>query len=102
MRSNRVLAGTTDGRLFLVENGELKATYNAKTLLVLDPSVAIPNPLNVKRLPDVAEIRYCTPFKNGLAFVVNEYWIYFYKTNDDRGPYVHEPIPLARPPSSLI
>ncbi|XP_029340916.1 cilia- and flagella-associated protein 57-like [Acyrthosiphon pisum] len=82
----RVLAGTIDGRLFLIENGELKSVYNIQTLSEFDPNVTGPNPLSVRPLSDGRDVKiqYFTPVKNGLLFVVNGYQIYYYKMKANR------------------
>lgn len=78
-----------DGRLVIVENGELIAVYNAKTVTSFDPKTRIKAPLDVVPLSrednQRMDIRCCTPFKIGLAFVFGDSCIYYYeKTSDHR------------------
>lgn len=82
----RVLAGTVDGRIFLIENGELKSVYNIQTLSEFDLNVTGPNPLQVRPLSDGRDmkIQYFTPVRNGLMFVVNGYQVYYYKMKANR------------------
>jgi len=78
-----------DGRLVIVENGELIAVYNAKTMLDFDPKIRIKAPLDAAPLSreenQRMDIRCCTPFKKGLIFVIGDACIYYYeKTSDHR------------------
>lgn len=78
-----------DGRLIIVENGELIAVYNAKRMMDFDPKVRIKAPLDVVPLPKEGDrqmdIRCCTPFKLGLVFVIGDSCVYYYeKTSDHR------------------
>jgi hypothetical protein len=86
LRLNRILAGTIDGRIFLVENGELKSVYNIQTLSEFDPNMTDPNPLQVRPLSDGRDmkIQYFTLVRNGLMFVVNGYQVYYYKLKANR------------------
>ncbi|XP_025202982.1 cilia- and flagella-associated protein 57-like [Melanaphis sacchari] len=86
LNSERVLAGTVDGRIFLIENGELKSVYNIQTLSEFDPNVIDPNPLQVRPLLDSRDmkIQYFTPVRNGLMFVVDGYQVYYYKIKGNR------------------
>lgn len=82
---NSIIAGTTDGRLFLVENGELKAVYNVYTLLDFDLCKAMKNPLETRPLSGIPKmkIRLCLPIKSGLMLVINSYCVYYYKITKD-------------------
>lgn len=83
------MAGTMDGRLVIVENGELIAVYNAKTMIDFDPKNRMKAPLDVVPLAREGnvrmDIRYCTPFKIGLVFVFGDSCVNYYeKTTDNR------------------
>jgi len=78
-----------DGRLVIVENGELIAVYNAKTTMNFDPKTRIKAPLDVVPLSKEdnqrMDIRCCTSFKIGLMFVCGDSCVYYYeKTSDHR------------------
>jgi len=78
-----------DGRLVIVENGELIAVYNAKSMINFDPKTRIKAPLDVVPLSKEdnqrMDIRCCIPFKIGLVFVFGDSCIYYYeKTSDHR------------------
>lgn len=72
-----------DGRIIIVENGELIAVYNAKTMIDLDPKIRIKAPLDVVPLPKEVnrrmDIRCCIPSKKGLVFVFGDSCVYFYE-----------------------
>lgn len=76
-----------DGRLILVENGELVAVYNAKTMLDFDPKIRIKAPLDVAPLfregNQRMDIRCCTPFKMGLIFAIGDSCVYYYEKTSD-------------------
>lgn len=83
------MAGTMDGRLLIVENGELIAVYNARTMINLDPKTRIKAPLDVVPLAKEGnqqmDIRCFIPFKIGLVFVFGDACVYYYeKTSDNR------------------
>lgn len=80
-----VLAGTADGRLFLVEKGEMKAAYNLQTLKEFDPTMSTIYPLGLQPLPEEQplKITLCTFVKSKLMFVVNGHWVYYYKMKLD-------------------
>lgn len=77
-----------DGRIMIVENGELIAVYNAKTMKDLDPKIRIKAPLDVVPLPKeinrLTDIRCCIPLKKGLVFVYGDSCVYFYEKTSDR------------------
>lgn len=84
-----ILAGTMDGRLVIVENGELIAVYNAREMMNFDPKMRIKAPLDVIPLAKEGnqriDIRCCIPFKMGLVFVFGDACVYYYeKTSDNR------------------
>lgn len=76
-----------DGRLIIVENGELIAVYNAKTMNDFDPKIRIKAPLDVVPLPmdkdKRIDIRCCIPFKLGLLFVIGDSCVYYYEKTFD-------------------
>lgn len=85
----RILAGTMDGRLVIVENGELIAVYNAKSMTDFDPRIRIKAPLDVipltKESNQRMDIRCCIPLKLGLVFVIGDSRVYYFeKTSDHR------------------
>ncbi|XP_050424212.1 cilia- and flagella-associated protein 57-like [Adelges cooleyi] len=88
LNGDRILAGTVDGRIILVENGDLIAVYNAKTTLIFDPKIKVKAPLDVMPLPkkngQSTDIRCCVPFKKGLVFVVGDSRVYYYKIESDQ------------------
>lgn len=77
-----------DGRLAIVENGELIAMYNAKTMIDFDPKIRIKAPLDVVPLSKEAnrrlDIRCCIPFKMGLIFVIGDSCVYYYDKKDHK------------------
>lgn len=81
----RVLAGTVDGRLFLVERGELKAIFFMQTLTEFDPNLTMSNPLYVRPRSegDDMEIKFLLLVKNGLMFVANGCRVVYYKIQPD-------------------
>lgn len=74
-----------DGRLFIVESGDLKAVYHIQTLTIFDPSITMNAPLTVRPLSADQDMNVgvSMPIKNGLMFVINSYWIYYYKAMPD-------------------
>ncbi|XP_050525213.1 cilia- and flagella-associated protein 57-like isoform X2 [Daktulosphaira vitifoliae] len=89
LNGDRILAGTVDGRIILIENGDLIAIYNAKTTTTLDPKLKLKNPLDViplnRKNGELTDIRCCISFKKGLVFVIGDSTVYcFEKTNDQK------------------
>lgn len=81
-----------DGRLVIVENGELIAVYNSKTMIDFDPKIRIKAPLDVVPLAKESnqrmDIRCCTPFKIGLLFVFGDSRVYYYEKTNHRSVHV--------------
>lgn len=101
-RPNSILAGTADGRLFVVDNGELKAVYNVCTLTDFDLQRTTKNPLETKPAigdPDLT-IGLCLPTKHGLMLVVNNYRVYYYSVTNNWRSATHDI--YARNPQSSI
>lgn len=72
-----------DGRIVIVENGELIAVYNAKSIIDFDSKIRIKAPLDVVPLAKDGnqrmDIRCCIPFKIGLVFVFGDSCVYYYE-----------------------
>lgn len=77
-----------DGRIVIVENGELIAMYNVKTMIDFDPKHRIKAPLDVvplsKENNQRMDIRCCIPIKIGLIFVYGESCVYYYEKTNHR------------------
>jgi hypothetical protein len=77
-----------DGRIVIVENGELIAVYNVKTMMDFDPKNRIKAPLDVIPLPKESnqrmDIRCCIPIKIGLIFVFGDSCVYYYEKTNHR------------------
>eukprot|EP00102_Acyrthosiphon_pisum_P002329 XP_001943650.2 PREDICTED: cilia- and flagella-associated protein 57-like [Acyrthosiphon pisum] len=88
LNGDRILAGTTDGRIVIVENGELIAMYNVKTMMDFDPKHRIKAPLDVVPLSKESnqrmDIRCCIPIKIGLIFVFGDSCVYYYEKTNHR------------------
>ncbi|KAF0763554.1 cilia- and flagella-associated protein 57 [Aphis craccivora] len=88
LNGDRILAGTMDGRIVIVENGELIAVYNVKTMMDFDPKNRIKAPLDVVPLPKESnqrmDIRCCIPIKIGLIFVFGDSCVYYYEKTNHR------------------
>lgn len=78
-----------DGRIVIIENGELIAVYNVKSIIDFDSKVRIKAPLDVVPLTkndnQRMDIRCCIPLKIGLVFVFGDSCVYYYeKTSNHR------------------
>lgn len=70
---HRVLAGTTDGRLFLIERGELKSIQCMHTFPEFDPDMNMSKSMLMKQMASSKkmEIKHLQMIKNGFIFVVD-------------------------------
>ncbi|XP_050426704.1 cilia- and flagella-associated protein 57-like [Adelges cooleyi] len=88
VNGNRILAGTSDCRLVLVDEGDLKAVFIVQTLLDLDLTIKLKNPADVLPLPVKYEqktcIKCCVSFEGGLLFVVGDFEVYYFELMDGR------------------
>ncbi|XP_050439079.1 cilia- and flagella-associated protein 57-like [Adelges cooleyi] len=89
MNGDRILAGTQDGRVFYVENGDLRAVYAAINMDYIDVKSKMENPLAVVAPPldnhRLSDIRCCVAFSTGLMFVLGEEKMFFFqKSSDDK------------------
>ncbi|VVC42397.1 WD40/YVTN repeat-like-containing domain,WD40-repeat-containing domain [Cinara cedri] len=88
LNDERLIAGTSEGQLFLFSKAELKAIYNVETLLKFDPRLTIDNPYNVRPPSNKRnmEIRCCTPVDGGLLMVVGKDQVYYYEVSVKNDP----------------
>ncbi|XP_050529265.1 cilia- and flagella-associated protein 57-like [Daktulosphaira vitifoliae] len=87
LTKNTVLAGTVDGRLILIDDGDLKAIYTVQNLIDLDPTIKLKNPADVMSIlpkdEKKVDIKCCISFDKGILFMVGNFEVYYYELKID-------------------